>query len=156
MYGLASLQIYFAQVYVVWSAHVWSLSWSRMRWTHWKYIPLPLSDWRVLILPAYLSTRAFHSWEHWNTSSLCFKTYIQTYLVLSSMDVTKYSAPLSSLVPTFPHTPLWTTSSGFFALLVDCRKGNQWLFLWHMAHRKQTPHSHQCPNHLPFGSLPNP
>ena len=79
----------------------------------------PLSVQRVFTqCTSDFSTFVFHSQNFYNTSLLHLITYTQTYLVLSLMNVTKYSAPLRDFDSSFPLMSLWTNSRGSAVVLL--------------------------------------
>lgn len=69
------------------------------------------------LLPHSFSTRVVHCWKYLKTLSLCLRTYIHVKRVQSSIKVRKYAAPHIVQAFNFPHTSLWTRSSGSAACL---------------------------------------
>ena len=96
----------------------------------------------------------FYSWKCWNTSTLCFIMFIQTYWVLPSMNCNKTFSNTERYGTNLP-TYITVDNIGWI-LCSSCgliKNVNNDILLWHMAYRRQTPHSHPSPNHWPFHSL---
>ena len=73
----------------------------------------PLSVRRVFtLLPRDFSASVFHYSEY-----ITLITYTHTHQVLSSVSMTKYSAPPSDLVLSLPQTSLWINSRGSDVIL---------------------------------------
>ena len=76
--------------------------------------------------PLDFSTMDFHSWNFLKTSLLFLRMYIHTYLDSSSINVTKYSAPLSDFTSNLPQTSMCTISSSFVARLPPDFGNEEW------------------------------